>query len=104
MMRKMGKETVVKYIFEEYRDGKGIGKVSAFDTKEEALQIAQDEWDGLCYKDKKSYLDEAGTCFYVYKAKIPVNEWKELQDPYGCPEKTESEYCVEDIKDFLHEE
>lgn len=94
---------VTKYIFEEYRDGKGIGSVKFFDTKEESLQAVQEEWDGLCYADKKSYLNDTSPCFHIYKAEIPINEWKELQDPYGCPEKPENEYWVEDIKDFLNE-
>ena len=94
---------ITKYIFEEYRDNKGIGSVKFFDTREESLQVAQEEWDGLCYADKKSYLNDTSPCFHIYKAEIPINEWKELQDPYGCPEKPENEYWVENIKDFLNE-
>lgn len=59
-----------KYVFEEYRDVVGVGSEKIFNTKENALEFAKDEWDHLFESDKASYRKDKFSYFRVFEIEI----------------------------------
>lgn len=58
-------EIVEKWARYEYRDKNGIGSFKVYETKEEALKEADEEWRYLVQRDKDSYITDAAGAFYV---------------------------------------
>ena len=58
-------EITQKWTRYEYRDKGGVGSFKVYDTKEEALKDAGEEWRNLMQSDKESYINDAAGSFYV---------------------------------------
>lgn len=82
----------------EYRDKCGFGRDMFFESKEEALVVAEDMWYHMDDRDKKSYLTDPAGTFWVGLVWAYYdnneNEWLyiALHDP------------IEIAKDFIREE
>lgn len=88
-----------KYVFEEYRDTFGTGNGRVFNSKEEAVSYAKDQWNGLCNSDKKTYKKDICGTFRVYEIEISDVQLAELED--GCLDTPLSELWTEDLYDAL---
>lgn len=58
-------EIVQKWALIEYRDSAGIGSHKVFNSKEEAVKYADEEWYNLVDSDKESYFKDPAPLFYV---------------------------------------
>ena len=58
-------EITQKWARYEYRDKGGVGSFKVYDTKEEALKDAGEEWRNLTQRDKDSYIKDSAGSFYV---------------------------------------
>ena len=66
------------YVYETYRDKGGCGNVFFYDRPEEALKVANEDWNRLNEHDKNSY----DLC-RVYEIALKDEELAELNDPLG---------------------
>lgn len=77
------------YVFREYRDKAGIGSEKLFDTKEEAIEYAQKEWNHLSEHDKKNYRNDVAGTFMVGLANMV---WEEVGEEYVAEPELEEIY------------
>ena len=61
------------WVFEEYRDSNGIGRIMPFDDAVEAYYYWNIEWDNLSKNDKQSYIDDPCGTFDLYSVWAPDN-------------------------------
>ncbi len=87
----------------EYRDSCGTGTERLFDTKEEALATAKDEWHHLAESDKDSYIHDVAGQFWVGLVWI---HYDEDYEEWVRADGTYEYYCnpIEIVKDFVEEE
>lgn len=62
------------YFAEEYRDKAGIGTTEYFNSADEAIEYAKDEWDHLNDADRKSYMNDSFSMF------IAGQKWQTWDD------------------------
>lgn len=87
----------------EYRDKSGIGSDLLFESKEEALAVAEDMWYHMDDRDKKSYINDPAGSFWVGLVWVyyddDEDEWVRTDGSY-------TGYCdpIEIAKDFIDQE
>ena len=89
-----------KWCLSEYRDRCGIGSERLFETKEEALAIAEDMWSRMDDRDKRSYSDDPAGCFWVG---LVWAFYDEIEGEWVRTDGTYPGYCdpIEIVKDFV---
>ena len=88
-----------KYVFEEYRDAKGVGSKKLFDNKEDAIKFAKNEWNNLFESDKESYRKDSFSCFRAFEIEITSEQLAEYED--GWLDIPLSELETEELYDAL---
>lgn len=66
------KLALTAWVFEEYRDSRGIGSQKMFASKDEAIACAAEHWRTLSAPDEKSYVEDPAGIFGVYLYNV---EW-----------------------------
>lgn len=82
-----------KYLFEEYSDKAAIGTERLFNRKEDALNYADREWEGLTKADKARK-----DMFFIIEIEITEEQLEDYKEGYGIPL---TEFWVADVKDYL---
>lgn len=61
---------LTRYVFEEYRDKKGVGSDKIFVSPEDAIIFAKKSWNVLTKSDQESYCNDPSGRFHAYEIKI----------------------------------
>ena len=69
-----------KYVFHEYREKWGLGSEEVFDSEEDAVKYANDEWNKMCDSDKKTYLNDDCGEFRVYEIEITAEQFEQYNN------------------------
>ena len=71
---------MLKYVFSEYRESRGIGEDEIFSTEAEALEKADGDWRHLSRHDQKSYLNDSNALYWAYEIEITEEQLKAYEE------------------------
>lgn len=74
-------KTESAWVFNEYRDKAGTGEYKTFETKEEAIAYAKDEWNHLNESDQDSYIYDKCGEFWVAQLDMVYDDVAEEYEP-----------------------
>lgn len=74
-------KTIKAWVYNNYRDKAGTGEHKIFDTKEEAIAYAKDEWNHLNESDRNSYINDKCGEFWVAQLDMVYDDVAEEYQP-----------------------